>query len=85
MKTNKELEEFIRVLIELKNKEEAFNLLEGILTSKELIEIPTRLKIVKMLKEGIPQHRIAEDLGIGIATVTRGSKEIQKGKFKYIS
>lgn len=56
--------------------------LNGIFTPQELIEIPTRLEIVKMLKEGIPQHKIAEELGVGIATVTRGSKELKKGRFK---
>ena len=84
MRMNKDLKEFIHVLIELQNEEKALNFLEGILTPKELMEIPTRLKLVRMLKKGIPQHRIAEELGIGIATVTRGSKEIQKGRFKYI-
>lgn len=84
MKINKDLQELINVLIGLSDRDEALNLLEGILTPKELMEIPTRLKIVRMLKEGTPQHRIAEELGIGIATVTRGSKEIQRGRFKYI-
>ncbi len=56
----------------------------GILTPKELEEIPTRLQIVKMLKAGIAQHTIAEKLNVGIATVTRGSKELQKGRFKDI-
>lgn len=57
----------------------------GILTPKELQEIPTRLSIVKMLKRGIPQHEVVERLGVGIATVTRGSKEIQKGRFKVVN
>ena len=76
--------ELLTILLNIKSKSELENFLEGILTPKELDEIPMRLQIVKMLKKGIPQHQIAEELGIGIATVTRGSKEIQKGKFKYI-
>ena len=84
MKLGKDLKELIDVLVSLKDENEALNLLEGILTPKELMEIPTRLKIVRMLKNGVAQHKIAEELGIGIATVTRGSKELQKGNFKYI-
>ena len=71
-------------LISSLKKEELRIFLEGILTPKELEEIPMRLQIVRMLKKGIPQHQIAQDLGIGIATVTRGSKELKKGKFIYV-
>lgn len=78
------LDDLVTVLLNLKNREEAEDFLKGILTPKELEEIPTRLKIVRMLKKGIPQHQIAEKLRIGIATVTRGSKELQKKRFKYI-
>jgi TrpR family trp operon transcriptional repressor len=56
----------------------------GIFTPQELEEIPTRLQIVKKLKQGIPQHQIARELNVGVATVTRGSKEIQKGRFSNI-
>ena len=78
------LNELLNVILRIKTKEELKNFFEGILTPKELEEIPMRLQIVKMLKKGISQHKIAEELGIGIATVTRGSKEIQKGRFKYV-
>ncbi len=84
MSTSNQLNELIEVLLDIKNREEMKNFLEGIFTPKELEEIPTRLQIVKRLKKGIAQHEIAEDLGVGIATVTRGSKEIQKGKFKVV-
>lgn len=84
MAINKELNQLIELLISIKTKKEMEDFLLGILTPKELEEIPTRLKIVKMLKKGISQHEIAEKLGIGVATVTRGSKEIQKGRFKVV-
>lgn len=82
---NKALEELIDLLLNIKTKKEMEDFLLGILTPKELDEIPMRLRIVKMLKEGIPQHKIADELGIGVATVTRGSKELQKGRFKAVS
>ncbi len=81
---NKQLDELIEVFLSIKNKGEMEDFLKGILTPKELLEIPTRLQIVKMLKKGISQHKIAEGLGIGVATVSRGSKEIQKGSFTNI-
>lgn len=78
------IDDLVNVLLNLKSREEAEDLLKGILTPKELKEIPTRLKIIRMLKRGLSQHEIAEKLGIGVATVTRGSKELQKKRFKYI-
>lgn len=78
------LNEFIRMLLALKNTEEAENLLYGVLTEKELREIPQRIQIVQQLKRGIPHQTIAERLGVGVSTVTRGSKELQKGHFKYV-
>ena len=81
---SKSLDELIEMLLHIKSKKEMVDFLRGILTSQELDEIPTRLQIVKLLKKGIPQHDIAEKLGVGVATVTRGSKEIQKGRFQHV-
>lgn len=81
---NNQLNELIDLLLSIKTREEMEDFLFGILTPKELEEIPTRLSIVKMLKKGFPQHKIAEELRVGIATVTRGSREIQKGRFKVV-
>ncbi len=74
----------IEQLLAIRTKAEMENFLRGILTPKEIEEIPTRLQIVKMLKRGMPQHQIAKELEIGVATVTRGSKEIQKGRFRVV-
>lgn len=75
---------FINKLLEIETKDEMRNFLKGILTPQELEEIPQRLEIVRLLKEGIPQHEIAKRLGVGVATVTRGSKEIKKGRFQNV-
>ncbi len=81
MKIQKDLLELIDILLKVKTKEEMYDFLQGILTPKELLELPNRLAIVKMLKQGVSQQEIAEKLHVGIATVTRGSKELQKGRF----
>ena len=79
-----ELKALIDFLLKIKTEEEMNDFLQGILTPKELLEIPNRLAIVKMLKKGISQHEIAEKLRVGVATVTRGSKELQKGRFQNV-
>ena len=76
--------DLVKILVEIDSKEEMQNFINGILTPKEKQELVRRLDIVKMLKKGIPHHEIAEKLGVGVATVTRGSKEIQKGNFKVV-
>ena len=63
---------------------EVQNLLEGLCTPVELLELDRRLKIVQMLKAGISQRDIAEKLHVGIATVTRGSRELQSGHFTQV-
>ena len=84
MGERKFLDNLIDMLLQIKTRGEMLDFLKGVLTPRELQEIPTRLAIVKMLKKGLPQHTIAQTLGVGIATVTRGSKEIQKGRFKIV-
>lgn len=81
---DKQLNELIDLLLNIKTKDDMKNFLLGILTSKELEEISNRLSIIKMLKRGISQHKVAEKLRVGIATVTRGSKELQKGRFRVV-
>jgi len=84
MTEEEQLKEFIKQVLSYNDKTDLRSFFEAILTPKELAEIPTRLQIVKMLKQGLPQREIAEKLGVGVATVTRGSKEIQKGNFEDI-
>ena len=84
MKSNKLLKELAQLLVDVDSVEDMENLLVGLFTPKEREEIPTRIQIIKKLKQGIPQHQIAEELGVGIATVTRGAEEIQAGTFKVI-
>lgn len=85
MTEEEQLTEFINQVLSYKDKTGLHSFFEAILTPKELAEIPTRLQIVKMLKQGISQREIADKLGVGVATVTRGSKEILKGNFEEIS
>ena len=79
---NKYLKNLAQYLAKKKKPQEVEKFLEAILTPQDLEAIPKRLEIAKMLKQGIPQRDIAEKLGLGIATVTRGSRELKKGNFK---
>lgn len=78
------LNELIETLLKIDSKEGMRDFLKGILTPKELLELPNRLAIVKMLKKGVSHHDVAGKLHVGVATVTRGSRELQKGRFKNV-
>jgi len=74
----------IDVIRSTRDKELLEDFLVGITTPRERNEIAQRLEIVERLLKKEPQHKIAEDLGVGVATVTRGSKELKDGKFKVL-
>lgn len=67
---------FVTLLREAQDADELASLLRALLTPAELKEIPKRLQITRMLLAGMPQRDIAKQLGVGIATVTRGSKAL---------
>lgn len=54
--------------------------LKVLLTPNEISEMVSRLKIIALLDEGVPQRDIAKQLGVGIATVTRGSRALKELK-----
>ena len=82
---NGNLNHLVESLLQANSKKEMEALLHGLLTQKELEELPKRLEIFKQLKKGVPQHEIADKMHVGIATVTRGSLELQRGNIQKTS
>lgn len=56
--------------------------LEGLLTPYEQQELINRLQIFELLSKGLSQRQVAQQLGVGIATVTRGSRALKAGSYK---
>ena len=52
--------------------------LYSLLTPAEADEMAKRWALVKELAHGTPQRRIAEDLGLSLCKITRGSRELKK-------
>lgn len=59
-------------------------LFSSIFTKEEIKTFANRLLIVQKLKKDMPQHEIARKLKVGVTTVTRGSRELARGKFDFI-
>lgn len=54
--------------------------LSNLLTPQEIEEMALRLQIFKGLLENKSQRRLAKDLNVSLATVSRGSRELKYGK-----
>ncbi len=52
-------------------------LLSALLTDKEQLDIANRIRIFDLLERGVTQREVSEQLGVGIATVSRGAKAMQ--------
>ncbi len=51
--------------------------LQDLLSVRELLDINNRIEIIRRLEQGQAQRKVAQDLGVGIATVNRGAKIVQ--------
>lgn len=71
--------ELIDLLMSAKTRDELGLLMKSLLTPHEYDELVMRWQIVKGLIEGKSQRDIKDELGISIATVTRGSREVKYG------
>jgi TrpR family transcriptional regulator, trp operon repressor len=69
--------ELIRHLLAIDSPDAMDTALESLLTPAEYQEISKRLQIFKLLNEGVAHRKIAELLGVGIATVSRGSRALR--------
>lgn len=84
--TLSEKKDLFQVFLSIKGDKLMEEFLVDLLTLSEFEEIIKRWQVVKALYRGISQRQIAADLGVSIATVTRGSRELRnkKGGFRKI-
>ena len=75
MKHDKNIKEITKVIASISWDTKLLEeFLTDLLTPAEYREIAVRWQIVKQLERGVPQRKIAENLGISVATVSRGSR-----------
>lgn len=75
-----EMKALVNHLLAQKSAKEMEDALRKLLTPSERVEVSNRLQIFEMLEQGVPQRQIAERLGVGIATVTRGAMVLKRGQ-----
>lgn len=72
--------ELLQLLCQIDNQSTMSDVLSNLLTPQEREELGVRLRVFRALLSGKTQRAIANELGVSIATVTRGSRELQYGK-----
>ena len=68
------------LLAGLRNNAEVDDVLAALLTPREREKIALRWKLVRMLEAGLTQRAIAEQLGVSLCKITRGSRELKTGR-----
>ena len=68
-----------RLIASARETKEVGELLRALLTPAEHEDMAKRWQIVKQLIHEVPQREIRDKLKASIATVTRGSRELQHG------
>jgi TrpR family trp operon transcriptional repressor len=66
------------ILAKLDDPELIESFLHCLLTPAEIADIAARWALVKALKEKKTQREIAQDLGLSLCKITRGSRELKK-------
>lgn len=73
--------DLVDLVYKTKNKVLLADFLLALTTPYEQKVFSRRVEIVKRLVAGETQHSIAADLKIGVSTVSRGQRELNKGRF----
>ena len=66
--------EIVNVFSSIQDNNDMIRFFHEILTDSEIRNLALRWELMKRLKKGIPQRKIAADLRISLCKITRGSK-----------
>jgi len=70
-------EELIRAFAAITDEKTMRNFFHEIFTPAEIHDFSLRWQLMKMLKQGVPQRKIASRLRISLCKITRGSKVLK--------
>jgi TrpR family trp operon transcriptional repressor len=73
-----DIREVAELFAGVSDRQEMLRLLDEILTPAELRDLALRWRLVQRLHAGVPQRRIAGELGISLCKITRGSRILKQ-------
>lgn len=71
------LHELYDILVNIRERNEAGQIMRDILTPRELASVAERLQIIKQLARARRHREISKSLGVSIDKVTRGAKALR--------
>ncbi len=80
---NQDTDALLRVILKLKNIDEARRFFRDLLTEKELVELGQRWKVARMLAKRICYTEIAQETGMSSTTIARVHKWLKNGTGGY--
>ena len=75
----------MEALLCLENKEEAYRLLDDMLTIQEMKSITQRLEVAVMLRQKVTYQEIAQRTGASTATISRVNRCLKYGADGYVT
>ncbi len=82
VKTNA-IDDFMKAILCLENKEECHQFFEDICTVKEISAIAQRFEVARMLREERTYIDIAKETGASTATISRVNRSLNYGNNSY--
>jgi TrpR-related protein YerC/YecD len=82
-KEKKNMEQFFRAVLTLKDEEECRRFFDDVATIKELLDLSARLEVARMLDGGAVFSEISRETGASSATISRVNKCLTYGEGGY--
>ena len=80
---DKLINELVRAIISIKDKEECYSFLEDLCTISEIKSMAQRLEVAKMLEQKMVYSEIAQKTGSSTATISRVKRALDYGTGGY--
>ena len=80
---NEQTDLLVRALLSLENEEECYQLLEDLLTIREIRDLSQRLEVAQMLKNKVTYAEIVAATGVSTATIGRVNRCLSYGAGGY--
>ena len=80
---NDSIDRLFEAILSLKTTEDCYNFFEDICTIKELQDMAQRLDVAFLLTDGMNYQKIAQEVNVSTATISRVSKCLNYGSGGY--